>query len=33
VLPDTIQPFPMFSEIYDDALKALQRELTPLMTA
>ena len=28
VLRDTIQPFPTFSEIYLDALKALHREIT-----
>ena len=28
VLRDTIQPFPTFSEIYVDALKALRREIT-----
>jgi dihydrolipoamide dehydrogenase len=27
VLVDTIQPFPTFSEIYNDALKVLQREI------
>jgi dihydrolipoamide dehydrogenase len=27
ILRDTIQPFPTFSEIYNDALKALQREV------
>jgi dihydrolipoamide dehydrogenase len=29
VLLDTIQPFPTFSEIYLDALKALQRAIQP----
>ena len=28
VLRDTIQPFPTFSEIYMEALKALQRRIT-----
>jgi len=27
VLNDTIQPFPSFSEIYADALKALRRKI------
>jgi dihydrolipoamide dehydrogenase len=27
VLRDTIQPFPSFSDIYADALKALRREI------
>ena len=28
VLVDTIQPFPTFSEIYNDALKALRAQIT-----
>jgi dihydrolipoamide dehydrogenase len=27
VIRDTIQPFPTFSEIYNDALKALRKEI------
>ena len=33
VLRDTIQPFPTFSEIYVEALKALRREITPVRQA
>ena len=33
VLRDVIQPFPTFSEIYADALKALRREIAPSLSA